>query len=247
MVLSKCVFSPITVSSQSLIYKMEKIQRVAETLNGIVPDESTPGWAKVLIGCVSELAEAVKSFNTLHDRLTKVEDISNVREQVIENLIKDNAMLKSELAIVRLAADSNEQKSRTQCLLIHGVDETQDENTDELCINIIKQEVGVEVSLSDIARSHRIGPKKTHSTRRTKSRAIIVRFSSIRKRMEVFRNKRNLKGKKTVITESLTSFRYDLFKKAQAIYGKMVWTSEGRIFTKINDKLVLISSEADLN
>ena len=65
--------------------------------------------------------------------------------------------------------------------------------------------------------------------------------------MDVFYNKKNLRGKNFVVTESLTSFRYDLLKKAKLKYGnKMVWTSEGRIFTKINDKLVLLSSEADL-
>ena len=226
---------------------MEKIQRVTETLNGIVPDESTPGWAKVLIGCVSELAEALKSFNSLKDQVNKLEDISKVREQIIVNLVSDNAMLKTELNSVRLAADRNEQKSRTQCLLIHGVDEKEGENTDELCLNIINQDVKVDITMADIARSHRVGPKKPHSTRQTKSRAIIVRFMSIRKRMEVFYNKKNLKGKKTVITESLTSIRYDLLRKAQEKYGhRMVWSSEGRVFTKTNGKPVLISSIADL-
>ena len=74
-----------------------------------------------------------------------------------------------------------------------------------------------------------------------------MRFASIRKRMEVFHNKKELRGKKTVITESLTAYRYDLLKKAQSKYGyKMVWSSEGRIFTRLDDKMVLISSEADL-
>ena len=94
---------------------MEKIQRVAETLNGISPDDDTPAWAKVLIGCVSELAEAVKEFNTLNDQLKKLKHISKVREQVIDNLLKDNATLKDEILSVRLAADKNEQKSRSQC------------------------------------------------------------------------------------------------------------------------------------
>ena len=180
--------------------------KVAEILNGIAPSEDTPAWAKVLIGCVSELAEAVKEFNSLNDQVKKLEDISKVREHVIDGLLKDNATLKDELSLVRIAADKNEQKSRTQCLLIHGIDESEGENTDELCISVVNNEVGVELSLSDIERSHRIGPKKTHSTRRTKSRAIIVRFASIRKRMEVFHNKKKLKGKKTVITESLTAY-----------------------------------------
>ena len=137
--------------------------------------------------------------------------------------------------------------NRTSCLLIHGVDETADEVTDTICLDIIISHIGVEISLKDIQRSHRVGPKRQQTTRRTKPRPIICRFSSIRKRMEVFRNKKNLKGKNILITESLTNFRYELFQKAKSKFGiRNVWTSEGRIFTKVDNNLRLISIFADL-
>ena len=69
----------------------------------------------------------------------------------------------------------------------------------------------------------------------------------IRKRMEVFQNKKKLKGKKYSITESLTSMRLELLNKAKAKFGfRNVWTSEGRIFTKKDDRLILITSDVDL-
>ena len=84
-------------------------------------------------------------------------------------------------------------------------------------------------------------------TRRTKSRAIIVRFASMRKRIEVYRNKKNLKGKKIVVTESLTAVRLDLLNKAKDKFGlKNVWSAEGRIFARSDGNIVNISSEDDL-
>ena len=64
---------------------MEKITKVAETLRGIVDDETTPAWAKVLIGCVSELVDAIKAY-VLNDCFVKLESISEVRGQIIESL-----------------------------------------------------------------------------------------------------------------------------------------------------------------
>ena len=175
------------------------------------------------------------------------EVISEVRGQIINKLQEDNVNLRNELLSLRQATDDNEQKSRSQCLLVHGIEETNEEDTDQICIDTITDIVGVELFLDDIQRSHRTGPKKFQTTRRTKPRPIILRFSNMRKRMEVFRNKKKLKGMGITITESLTKIRYALLQKAKEKYGNSVWTSEGRIFTKIEDKIVLITSEASLD
>ena len=58
---------------------------------GIVDDETTPAWVKVLIGCVRELVDAIKAYNVLNDCFVKLESISEVRGQIIESLQKDNA------------------------------------------------------------------------------------------------------------------------------------------------------------
>ena len=64
--------------------------------------------------------------------------------------------------------------------------------------------------------------------------------------MEVFKNKKNLRGKKIVITESLTKMRYQLLQKAKTKFDGNVWSSEGRIFTIVSNKLKLITYD-DLN
>ena len=54
----------------------------------------------------------------------------------------------------------------------------------------------------------------------------------------IFYSKEKLKGKGIVITESLTKFRYNIYREALTKFGKgNVWTNEGRILTKINNKI----------
>ena len=226
--------------------KMEKLSSISESLKKLNLVEGTPSWATSLILIIGELVEAIKE-NNMRERLAKLEDVSEVRKAVIESLQQENSHIKKELEIVRLAADRNEQKSRSSCLLLHGVEEGENEDTDELVLNALVNKVGIQVQLTDIERTHRIGPRKAQTTRRTKSRPIIIRFASMRKRMEVFSSKKNLKGSDIVLTESLTPYRYELLQKAKEKYGvKTTWTSEGRIFTKSNGVLRLISSATDL-
>ena len=81
----------------------------------------------------------------------------------------------------------------------------------------------------------------------TRPRHTIVRFARMRKRMEVFRNKKNLKGKKITITESLTTMRVSLLERARKKYGVgNVWTTERRILTSIDGEIIEITSKAEL-
>ena len=81
-------------------------------------------------------------------------------------------------------------------------------------------------------------------TRRTKTRPIIF---NMRKRIGVYKNKKNLKRKPFLITESLTLMQYEIHKKAKEKFGrKAVRQSDGRIFTNVDNQLQLINSEEDL-
>lgn len=229
---------------------MDQLSKVADTLQHIQfgENEATPQWAIPLVNCLKDLVDAVKEFNKLNERVVKLESVNEVRGKIIETLQAENVNLKEQINMVRNHADCNEQKSRTQCLLLHGIEELAAERTDDISIKAISEHLGVEISLDDIERSHRIGPPPKKSTRRTRPRAIVIRFMSMRKRMEVFRNKKRLKGKKILITESLTRYRYDLLKKSKTVYGERnVWSSDGRIFTNIDGVPTLIKCEDDLS
>ena len=123
--------------------------------------------------------------------------------------------------------DRQEQYSRRNCLLLHGVDETDHEVTDDIIIKTIKDKMDVEITPESIDRTHRLGKKQQNTGR---PRPIIVKFSTYNTRHKIFRNKKVLKGKGVSITESLIQKRVELLKKAREEHGfKSVWTQDGKI------------------
>ena len=46
--------------------------------------------------------------------------------------------------------DHQEQYSRRNCLLVHGVEEKNNEDTDQEIINIVKNDLGEEITIHDI-------------------------------------------------------------------------------------------------
>ena len=137
--------------------------------------------------------------------------------------------------VLEESIDQQGRYSRQNCLLIHGVEENSNEDTDKLVLNIIKNDLEINLMEVAIDRTHRNGdPKK----KKKKAQPIIVKFVRYYDRKEVFSKKKYLKGKGISITESLTSFRMKKLEEAREKYGfKNVWSIDGRImFKDANDK-----------
>ena len=110
---------------------------------------------------------------------------------------------------------------------MHGVEEQ--ENTDNVVLNVIKEHLDVELSVKDVDRSHRIGKSNSKSKRKL----IIVKFINYNDRREIFNNKRRLKGTGVSISESLTTGRMRQLKIARDQFGfNNVWSIDGRIMYK---------------
>ena len=157
------------------------------------------------------------------------------------NLQSDNARLNKEVDLLNIQVDNMEQRNRNINLLVHGIPEEVRENTTEKCCKLINEKV-VDLKCADIATSHRYGPFVQEN------KANYRCFSTEAKKLEVYRKKKRLKGSTIVVTENLTSLRLSLYKKAITVLGSNnVWTSEGKIFTKINNKLTEIDHNYKLD
>ena len=84
---------------------------------------------------------------------------------------------------------------------MHGVEEQEQENTDNIVLNVIKEHLDIELSVKDLDRSQKIG----NSDSRSKRRPITVKFVSYNDYREIFNNKKQLKGTGVSITKSLTA------------------------------------------
>ena len=82
--------------------------------------------------------------------------------------------------------DDLEQYSRRNCLVLHGVVETNAECTDDIIIKTSAEELGIDVTQEDLDRRHRLGRVKRNEN---KPRPIIVNFARYAVRNKVFSNK----------------------------------------------------------
>ena len=98
----------------------------------------------------------------------------------------------------KVSLNKQEQYSKRNCLLIHGLPESKNENNDQIVIASLKEKTGEEIKKVDLDWTHKLGAPKEG-----KVRPMIVKFARGNTR-RVFRTKNRLKGKKDSITESLT-------------------------------------------
>ena len=70
--------------------------------------------------------------------------------------------------------DRQEQYSRQHCVLIHGIAENKEENTDQQAIHFIHDNLDIKIDKIDIDRSHRIG---RYNKAKKIGRPIIVKFA----------------------------------------------------------------------
>ena len=181
-----------------------------------------------------DLKKSVDLISTQFDeyekeRVEREEKIKNL-EKIVTNINEKVSVLNKQVGDLDQKIEKQEQYSRRNCLLIHGVTENKDENTDDVVLSIFKDEMDIEIFTDDLDRTHRIGKTKDNNKHR---RPIIVKFASHNDKHKVLRNKKRLKGKKISITESLTKTRMAKLNEARDVFSfTNVWTSDGRILYK---------------
>ena len=92
-------------------------------------------------------------FDDLEKEIKKKDEKINQLKKTIENLVEKQKSLSSKI-------DDLEQYSPRIYLVLHVVNESNDENTDEIIIKTFSEELGVEIKEGDLEKSHRLGKPK---------------------------------------------------------------------------------------
>ena len=232
-----------SLTQTSLVSKEEEFN----CLLAEIPSDA-PSWASALISLVKGLVVEIRTLNERVSEVCKLESLIAIQDNTSNRLSLENSRLNEEISSLRMQVDNNEQHDRNINLVLHGVPELQGENTTETFVKIISENLNLPLNKNEIARSHRLARHpSSYSDEQIKPRPIIVRFRDEIKKMEIYKAKKNLKGKPYTLTENLTKHRYQLYRKAVTVFGiKSVWSNEGRIFTNINGKYINIRTEQDL-
>ncbi|XP_041453251.1 uncharacterized protein LOC121406304 [Lytechinus variegatus] len=172
------------------------------------------------------------------------EELATIRSSVND--------LSRQLKEIRRQCEDQEQYSRRQCLRFHGIAEKRDENTDQLIIDVVRRNLGINLDPGHIDRSHRITPRSRSNVSQQaaqKPRPIIIKFSRYNTRHEIYKARSKLKGTDVFIHEDLTANRQAIVNKLRFHENvKKVWTLDGRI-TALNadGRKISITSLADID
>lgn len=179
---------------------------------------------EALLNKICEVNENVAGIKTAVSMIEhKIDSLTNRLEAVQKTCDQNTLSIRK----INFSIDGLEQYSRRNNLRFFGIGEHKNEDTDALVLAVISSKLGVNVSVDDIDRSHRVGRMNADD----KPRAIIVKFVSYRTRALVFNSKKKLKASGISIKEDLTTFRLSLLKKATSVYGMgKVWSADGKIF-----------------
>ena len=119
-----------------------------------------------------------------------LEELKIWRNQLILFLRNMKTVLLNEITQLRaevdLRIDDMEQYSRRSCLVVTGVPEKAEKNTDDIILNTAMQKLGIKLELHEIAKSHRSGTKKESNEGQPIHRPIIVKFVSDRSKQKLF-------------------------------------------------------------
>ena len=180
------------------------------------------------------LQDVNKAISFIGEKFDAYEKERRENEKKIEELNGTVSKMNERIEELENKIDRQEQYSRRNCILIHGIAENKEENTDQQAIDFINENLDIKIDEIDIDRSHRIG---RYDKTKKKARPIIVKFARYNVRGRVFREKQKLKVTGKTITKSLTTKRIGHLNDAREKYGSNnVWSYDGNILYKTNNK-----------
>ena len=106
---------------------------------------------------MEDVSESIKFIN---EKFEEYEADQKQKEKEIAESKEDLTSLREKFFQVDKMLDCQEQYSRKNCPLVHGVEEENKEDTDQEIINIVKNDLGEEITIHDIDRTHHLGKRK---------------------------------------------------------------------------------------
>ena len=134
----------------------------------------------------TQLTDLQESVNFINEKFQEYEQDRREKEREIKELKENISTLSKRLDDLDSVVDRQEQYSRRNRLLFHGIEEESNENTDQHVIEVLCESMGETISIQDIDRTHRLPGKKPNG----KSRPVLVKFVRYNTRNLIFKNKK---------------------------------------------------------
>lgn len=177
------------------------------------------------------------------DSVIKTSGVIEMQEKISQQQTEITE-LKTQCARLNNTVNQMERRSRNLNVRVFGITESRGEDLERKVVDVINSKLEANISVADIEQCYRINSTSNNSG---KPAPIFLRFSRLKYKETLLRDRKRLKGTDIVITEDLMPGVYELFKNARKELGRRkVWTLNGRIFTMSGNVKVEISSRDDV-
>ena len=137
----------------------------------------------------SQLNSLSETMDFMTNNFEEYEQERQEKYNIIESMKSDMVNMNEKIEKLEWMVDRQEQYSRRNCILLHGIAEGERENPDNLVLETLNRKLHIDLTLSDLDRTHRIGQKKASSN---KQRAVITKFVSYNTRKRIFSEIKNV-------------------------------------------------------
>ena len=108
-----------------------------------------------------QLVDLAESGKFMTSKFNELEKDWKEKEKIINNLKGEISYLSEKLGELEESIDAQQQYSQRNCLLLHGTEETKGEDTDDLVLEVLNDDMGLNISKTALDCSHRISNPKT--------------------------------------------------------------------------------------
>ena len=115
----------------------------------------------------SDLSELTKAIDLISCKFDDYERERREKYKIIKELKSELSDLNTSVKNLENQLDHQEQYSRRNCILIHDITETQNENTDDISLRTINEHLELELTEKELDRTHRIGNTKSGNKKTT--------------------------------------------------------------------------------
>ena len=107
-----------------------------------------------------ELTDLAKSVEFITQKFDEYETDRREKDAIIATLQNELMSASMKVKDLETKMERQEQYSRRNCILIHGLKEENNESTDDRVLKLFREVLNEDVLLADLDRAHRIGKKK---------------------------------------------------------------------------------------
>ncbi|KAM3955542.1 uncharacterized protein ACR2FA_001604 [Aphomia sociella] len=141
-------------------------------------------------------------------------------------------LLQQQITGTSKVLDDIEMRHRRKYLLLSGVSEDVNPNLSQFIVQTLHDKLGISgLTKEKITACHRLG-----KFMEGKCRPVLLRFSELALKSEVWRRKTSFKGTPYAVSEFLTRQRQLIFVEARKRLGmRKCWTTDGNVIAKLSD------------